>query len=80
MAELLNVECDATQKALTEAGRPNCNITLGNVSAENLGYLFQALEVQTAISGSLYGVNAFNQPGVEAGKNITYERMGRPGY
>ena len=80
MAELLNVECDATQKALTEAGRPNCNITLGEVSAENIGYLFQALEVQTAICGTLYGVNAFNQPGVEAGKNITYERMGRPGY
>ena len=80
MAELLNVECDATQKALTEAGRPNCNITLAEVSAENIGYLFQALEVQTAICGSLYGVNAFNQPGVEAGKNITYERMGRPGY
>ncbi|MGB3682619.1 MAG: glucose-6-phosphate isomerase [Rubrobacteraceae bacterium] len=80
MAELLNVECDATQKALTEAGRPNCAIKLGGVSAENIGYLLQALEVQTAISGSLYGVNAFNQPGVEAGKNITYERMGRPGY
>ncbi len=80
MAELLNVECDATQKALTEAGRPNCTIKLGDVSAENIGYLFQALEVQTAISGSLYGVNAFNQPGVEAGKNITYEKMGRPGY
>jgi glucose-6-phosphate isomerase len=80
MAELLNVECDATQKALTEAGRPNCAIKLGDVSAENIGYLFQALEVQTAISGSLYGVNAFNQPGVEAGKNITYEKMGRPGY
>ena len=80
MAELLNVECDATQKALTEAGRPNCLIKLGDVNAENIGYLFQALEVQTAICGSLYGVNAFNQPGVEAGKNITYERMGRPGY
>jgi glucose-6-phosphate isomerase len=80
MAELLNVECDATQKALTEAGRPNCAIKLGEVSEENIGYLFQSLEVQTAIAGSLYGVNAFNQPGVEAGKNITYERMGRPGY
>ncbi|MGB3633062.1 MAG: glucose-6-phosphate isomerase [Rubrobacteraceae bacterium] len=80
MSELLNVECDATQKALTEAGRPNCAIKLDSISAENLGYLFQALEVQTAICGSLYGVNAFNQPGVEAGKNITYERMGRPGY
>jgi glucose-6-phosphate isomerase len=80
LAELLNVECDATRKALTEAGRPNSTITLGTVSEENLGYLFQALEVQTAVAGSLYGVNAFDQPGVEAGKQITYKGMGRPGY
>ena len=79
MAELLNVECDATRRALTEAGRPNCTIRLGELNEENLGYLFQALEVQTTIAGSLYGVNAFDQPGVEAGKEITYKRMGRPG-
>jgi glucose-6-phosphate isomerase len=80
MAELLNVECDATRKALTEAGRPNSTIKLGAVNETNLGYLLQALEVQTAIAGSLYGVNAYDQPGVEAGKQITYKRMGRPGY
>jgi glucose-6-phosphate isomerase len=80
MAELLRVECDATRRALAEAGRPNSTIKLGTISEENLGYLLQALEVQTAIAGSLYGVNAFNQPGVEAGKQITYSRMGRPGY
>jgi glucose-6-phosphate isomerase len=80
MAELLNVECDATRRALTEAGHPNSTIRLGVIDEENLGYLFQALEVQTAIAGSLYGVNAFDQPGVEAGKQITYKRMGRPGY
>jgi glucose-6-phosphate isomerase len=80
MAELLNVECDATRRALAEAGRPNSTIKLGTVSEENVGYVFQALEIQTAIAGSLYGVNAFNQPGVEAGKQITYSRMGRPGY
>lgn len=80
IGELLNVECDATREALTEAGRPNSTIKLGAVNEENLGYVFQALEVQTAIAGSLYGVNAFDQPGVEAGKQITYKRMGRPGY
>ena len=80
MAELLNVECDATRRALTEAGHPNSTIKLRATNEENLGYVFQALEVQTAIAGSLYGVNAFDQPGVEAGKNITYTRMGRPGY
>jgi len=80
MAELLNVECDATRKALAEAGRPNSTIKLDAVNEENLGYVYQALEVQTAVAGSLYGVNAFNQPGVEAGKQITYSRMGRPGH
>jgi glucose-6-phosphate isomerase len=80
LAGLLNVECDATRRALTEAGRPNCTIKLGAINEENLGYLFQALEVQTVVAGSLYGVNAFDQPGVEAGKRITYKRMGRPGY
>ena len=80
MAELLNVECDATRKALLEAGRPNATIRIGTIDEEHLGYLMQALEVQTAIAGSLYGVDAFNQPGVEAAKQITYSRMGRPGY
>jgi glucose-6-phosphate isomerase len=80
MAELLNVECDATRQALFEAGRPNATIKLEKIDEEHLGYLLQALEVQTAIAGSLYGVNAFDQPGVEAGKQITYSRMGRPGY
>jgi len=80
MAELLNVECDATRRALTEAGHPNSTIKLGATNEENLGYVLQALEVQTAVAGTLYGVNAFNQPGVEAGKQITYTRMGRPGY
>ncbi len=80
MAGLLNVECDATRKALLEAGRPNATIKLAAMDEEHLGYLMQALEVQTAIAGSLYGVNAFDQPGVEAGKQITYSRMGRPGY
>ena len=80
MAELSGVECDATRRALTEAGHPNSTIRLRATNEENLGYVFQALEVQTAIAGSLYGVNAFNQPGVEAGKQITYKRMGRPGY
>jgi glucose-6-phosphate isomerase len=80
MAELLNVECDATRKALTEAGRPNSTIKLGALNERNLGYLMQALEIQTAVAGDLYEVNAFDQPGVEAGKNITYSRMGRPGY
>ena len=34
----------------------------------------------TAMSGALYGIYAFDQPGVEAGKKAAYALMGRPGY
>ena len=80
VSELLNIECDATRKALADAGRPNCSIRLSTIDEDHLGYLIYALEVQTALAGALYEVNAFDQPGVEASKKITYSRMGRPGY
>ena len=38
------------------------------------------MEIQTAIAGELYNIDAFNQPGVEQAKNYTYALMGRTGY
>ena len=34
----------------------------------------------TAFAGGLYGVNPFDQPGVEAGKRYACGILGRPGY
>jgi len=53
---------------------------LPEVSAFTLGQLIYLLEVATAISGELYDINAFDQPGVEAGKVRAYALLGRPGY
>jgi len=39
--------------------------------------LLYLLEVQTAFSGGLYHINAFDQPGVEEGKKATAALMGR---
>jgi glucose-6-phosphate isomerase len=78
--ELIEYERVATTLALTDAGRPNYTITLPEVSAYTLGQLFHMLEVKTAMSGQLYRVDAFNQPGVEAGKVLAYGLMGRKGY
>jgi glucose-6-phosphate isomerase len=38
------------------------------------------LELATAYAGGLYGVDAFDQPGVEAGKRYAQGLLGRPGY
>jgi glucose-6-phosphate isomerase len=37
------------------------------------------LEIATAYVGQLYGIDAFNQPGVELGKQFAYAQLGRPG-
>lgn len=78
--QLLNAEADSTRVALTDYQRPNVTITLEKVDGYNVAQLLYMLEVQTAIAGELYNINAFNQPGVEQAKNYTYALMGRAGY
>ncbi len=80
LTELLDAERVSTAAALTEAGRPNCTFTLEKLDEEHLGAFLQLLEFQTAFIAELLDVNAFDQPGVEAGKRFTYGLMGRPGF
>lgn len=77
---LIDAEADSTRVALSDYARPTITITLPRVDGYNIGQLLYMLEVQTAIAGALYNVNAFNQPGVEQAKNYTYALMGRAGY
>jgi glucose-6-phosphate isomerase len=80
MNELLNAEAKATELALTQSGKPNCAIRVKKVDERTVGALLYLLEMQTAYSGELYNVNAFDQPGVELGKVNTYALMGRKGF
>ena len=77
LGELLDIERRATAGALARRGRPNMTLTLDRVDPFHLGGLFMFLELATAYAGRLYGVNAFDQPGVELGKQFTYAMMGR---
>jgi glucose-6-phosphate isomerase len=38
------------------------------------------LQVATGYAGVWYGIDPFDQPGVELGKRLTFAAMGRPGY
>ena len=77
LGELLDIERRATAGALARRGRPNMTLTLDRVDPFHLGALFMFLELATAYAGRLYGVNAFDQPGVELGKQFTYAMLGR---
>jgi glucose-6-phosphate isomerase len=79
LGELIDIEQRATAGALAKRGRPNMTIHLDRVDAGHVGQLMMLLEIATAYAGQLYGIDAFNQPGVELGKQFAYALLGRPG-
>ncbi len=78
--KLIQTEQSATEYALMKAGKMNMTITLPEVNEFTLGQVLYLFEVATAYAGELMGIDAFDQPGVEEGKNATYAMFGRPGY
>jgi glucose-6-phosphate isomerase len=57
-----------TRRALWESGRESITITLEALDAFSLGALIALYERAVGFYGELVGVNAYHQPGVEAGK------------
>ena len=80
LGELIRAEQESTALALARNSRPNCTITLPELSPFTLGQLIYLYEYQTAFAGALYNINAFDQPGVEMGKRYACAMMGRSGY
>ncbi|GKX31844.1 glucose-6-phosphate isomerase [Vallitalea longa] len=78
--KLIKTEQMATEYALLKSGQTNMTITLPEVNEFTLGQILYLFEVATGFAGELLNINAFDQPGVEEGKNATYAMFGRPGY
>jgi glucose-6-phosphate isomerase len=57
-----------TRDALSEKDRHSITITLADVSPRSLGMLIALYERVTGLYAALVGINAYHQPGVEAGK------------
>jgi transaldolase/glucose-6-phosphate isomerase len=74
---------DAAVDALERAGQPVVRIFIDDI--RDLGEEFFRWEIATAVAGSIIGINAFNQPDVEASKIATrkltdeYEQTGKLG-
>ena len=81
LASKPNKAQDATVATLEKGGHPVVRITLPNTY--NLGQELFRWEIATAVAGSIIGINAFNQPDVEASKIETrkltseYEATGK---
>src|SRR6202007_776040 len=81
LANKPNKAQDEAGAAIEKAGQPVCRSALPNVYA--LGQEFFRWEIATAVAGSIIGIDAFNQPDVEASKVETnkltsqYEAKGK---
>ena len=64
-------ELEATVAALEHVGQPVIRIVLNE--KYDLGQTMFQWEIATAVAGSVLGINAFNQPDVEASKLVTRE-------
>jgi glucose-6-phosphate isomerase len=80
LGELLRAEYEATSSALAEMGRMSCTLILPDLSPATLGEAIMFFQLATGYAGAWYGIDPFDQPGVELGKRLTYAAMGRPGY
>jgi len=57
-----------TRDALSESNRSSVSITIADVSPRSLGILIALYERVVGFYATLVGINAYHQPGVEAGK------------
>ncbi len=68
--DYLNALLHGTRKALYDNGRESITITIERLDARSLGALVALYERAVGFYASLINVNAYHQPGVEAGKKM----------
>jgi glucose-6-phosphate isomerase len=76
---LIQSEAKGTWGALIENQRMTTRITLDTINEETIGALFIFFKTATSFFCYLLDVNPYDQPGVELGKVITFDLMGRKG-
>lgn len=79
LRDLFEAEFEGTIGALWDAGRPIVRMEIGGRDEAHLGAFLQFWMWVTAIIGDILGIDAFDQPGVEAGKKIARALMGEKG-
>ena len=79
LSTLFNNEKRATEYALLQSKRPCLTVFFDEVNAYTVGQFIYLYEVTTSFTGALFGINPYDQPAVELGKEATFALMGKPG-
>lgn len=67
---IINTQCDATMESVIEADVPVDLIEINELNEKSAGYLVYYFELLTSAVAAMFGINAYNQPGVERGKEL----------
>ena len=73
--ELIDTELAATEASLARAGRPSVRVEVDRVDEVGVGDLLYGMEAACVLVGELSGVNAFDQPAVEWGKQAARDLL-----
>ena len=76
LGKLLDEEFLATREALRSQGRMNATIEIDTLDTRAFGRLVMFFQLATGYAGIWYGIDPFDQPGVELGKVLTNTAMG----
>ena len=79
LGHLLRTEAAGTEAALAAAGRMSMRLECAPLGPEMLGELMMFYQLSVGYAGIWYGVDPFDQPGVELGKQLTFAALGRGG-
>ena len=71
---------EGTIKAHVDGDVPNIKINIKKLDEFSIGQLIYFFELACAMSGSILGINPFNQPGVEKYKNNMFRLLEKPEY
>ena len=71
---------EGTIKAHVDGDVPNIKINIKKLDEFSIGQLIYFFELACAMSGSILGINPFNQPGVEKYKTNMFRLLEKPGY
>ena len=75
--DINKVALEATIRAHSESGIPCLKFTLPSLNEYYFGQMFYLFEFACYISGSILGVNPFDQPGVENYKGYMFKMLGK---
>ncbi len=75
ICEIVDAEYAGTLGAIKDLRRPHSVIQLNNLRGTSLGEFIQFWQMFVALLGRFLGVNPFDQPSVELGKNIAWKKL-----